>query len=276
MWRHLCWGQGEQRRWKLILKYTFELLCLFCTLSWFCKCYSGYEELKERQETAQVIRIKEEQLEETKMAVVSSPAPSTDRDTATPESQQDKDSPNLFLQKPGSLSKLSKLLEVAKMARFTNINPYDSQNSSSAKIPSTASYPSHPSSQTGISHSPPPATTLQGLADETDTSGPYPLCAPQLKGSPWITSSPQSVLQDDQLTKILMEKSSQWFSLLPRSPCDELSVTSGSSPPASSSSPHTMSTKSPSSLSPNPPATAGYNAPAGINNMPSPVLQVGG
>ncbi|XP_034430943.1 LOW QUALITY PROTEIN: bromodomain adjacent to zinc finger domain protein 2B [Hippoglossus hippoglossus] len=149
----------------------------------------GYEELKERQETAQVIRIKEEQLEETKMAVESSPAPSTDRDTAT------------------------------------------------------------------------------------DTSGPYPLCAPQLKGSPWITSSPQSVLQDDQLTKILMEKSSQWFSLLPRSPCDELSATSGSSPPASSSSPHTMSTKSPSSLSPNPPATAGYNAPAGINNMHSPVLQ---
>ncbi|XP_035030147.1 bromodomain adjacent to zinc finger domain protein 2B isoform X4 [Hippoglossus stenolepis] len=233
----------------------------------------GYEELKERQETGQVIRIKEEQLEETKMAVESSPAPSTDRDTATPESQQDKDSLNLFLQKPGSLSKLSKLLEVAKMARFSNINPYNSQNSSSANIPSTASYPSHPSSQTGISHSPPPATTLQGLADETDTSGPYPLCAPQLKGSPWITSSPQSVLQDDQLTKILMEKSSQWFSLLPRSPCDELSATSGSSPPASSSSPHTMSTKSPSSLSPNPPATAGYNAPAGINNMHSPVLQ---
>ncbi|XP_069389334.1 bromodomain adjacent to zinc finger domain protein 2B isoform X3 [Paralichthys olivaceus] len=234
----------------------------------------GYEELeKERQETAQMIRIKEEQLEETKMQVVSSPAPSTDRDTATPESQQDKDSLNLFLQKPGSLSKLSKLLEVAKMARFSNINPYNSQNSSSAKIPSTASYPSHPSSQTGISHSPPPATTLQGLADKTDTSGPYPLCAPQLKGSPWITSSPQSVLQDDQLTKILMEKSSQWFSLLPRSPCDEYSVTSGSSPPASSSSPHTVSTKSPSSLSPNPPAAAGYAAPAGINNMHSPVLQ---
>ncbi|XP_062257957.1 bromodomain adjacent to zinc finger domain protein 2B-like isoform X1 [Platichthys flesus] len=149
----------------------------------------GYEELKERQETAQVIRIKEEQLEETKMECMSSPAPSTDRDKAT------------------------------------------------------------------------------------DTSGPYPLCSPQLKGSPWITSSPQPVLQEDQLTRTLMEKSSQWFSLLPRSPCDELSVTSGSSPRAASSSPHTMSTKSPSSLSPNPPATAGYNAPAGINNMHSPVLQ---
>ncbi|XP_023261364.1 LOW QUALITY PROTEIN: bromodomain adjacent to zinc finger domain protein 2B-like [Seriola lalandi dorsalis] len=236
----------------------------------------GYEEVekeKERQETAQVVRIKEEPLEETKKPLVSSPAQSTDGDTATPETQQDKDSLNLFLQKPGSLSKLSKLLEVAKMVRDSDINSHKSQNSHSAKIPTTASYPSHPTSQTAISHSPPPAAPHKGLTDKTDTSVPSLLSAPQLKRSPWITCSPQSVLHDDQLSKILNDKSNQWFSLLPRSPCDESSVTSGSSPPASSSSPQTISTKSPSSLSPNPLATASYNAPAGINNIQSPALQ---
>ncbi|XP_040003786.1 bromodomain adjacent to zinc finger domain protein 2B-like isoform X3 [Xiphias gladius] len=236
----------------------------------------GYEEVekeKERHETAQVIRVKEEQLEETKKPVVSSPAQITYGDTATPGSQQDKDSLNLFLQKPGSLSKLSKLLEVAKMAQDSDISSHNSQNSHSAKIPTTATYPSHPTSQTGISHIPKPAAPQQGLTDKTDTSVPSLLSAPQLKSSPWITCSPRSVLHDDQLSKILMEKSNQWFSLLPRSPCDESSVTSGSSPPACSSSPQTISTKSPSSLSPNPPATASYSAPARINNIQSPVLQ---
>uniref|UniRef100_A0A8D3AKL9 Bromodomain adjacent to zinc finger domain 2B n=1 Tax=Scophthalmus maximus TaxID=52904 RepID=A0A8D3AKL9_SCOMX len=210
----------------------------------------GLEIEEEGPDTAQVIRVKEEQLEETTM----------------PADQQDKDCLNLFLQKPGSLSKLSKLLEVAKMA-------HDS-NSHSAIIPSTGSYHSHPTPQIGNSHSPPPATPQQGLAYRPDILVPSLLSRPQLKNSSWLTCSPQSVLVDEQLAKILMQKSSQWFSLLPRSPCDECSVTSGSSPPASSTSPQTMSTKSPPSLSPNPLATASYNAPAGINNIHSPFLQV--
>ncbi|KAM9347625.1 bromodomain adjacent to zinc finger domain protein 2B [Symphorus nematophorus] len=220
----------------------------------------GYEEVekeKKRQRTAQVIRVKEEQLEESKKSVVSSPAQSTDGDTVTAESQQDKDSLNLFLQKPGSFSKLSKLLEVAKMAQDSDIN---SHNSPSAKVPSATSYPSYPTSQT--------ATPQQGLMDKTDTLAPS-----LLKSSPWITCSPQSILHDDQLSKLLKEKSNQWFSLFPRSPCDESSVTSGSSPPASSSPLQNISAKSPSSLSPNPPATASSSTPAGINNMQSSVLQ---
>ena len=225
--------------------------------------YSGYEEVekeKKRQRTAQVIRVKEEQLEKNKKSVVSSPAQSTDGDTAIPESQQDKDSLNLFLQKPGSFSKLSKLLEVAKMAQDSDIN---SQNSPSAKVPSAACYPSYPTSQAATSH--------QGLIDKTDASVPSPL-----KSSPWITCSPQTIHHDDQLSKLLTEKSNQWFSLFPRSPCDESSVTSGSSPPASSSPLQTINAKSPSSLSPNLPAPASSGVPAGINNMQSSVLQVGG
>uniref|UniRef100_A0A3P8PR94 Bromodomain adjacent to zinc finger domain 2B n=1 Tax=Astatotilapia calliptera TaxID=8154 RepID=A0A3P8PR94_ASTCA len=161
---------------------------------------------------------------------------STDNDTA---SQQDKD--NLFLQKPGSLSKLSKLLEVGKMGQDSDIN---TQNSHSFKVPTTASYPSYPASQI--------VPTQQGLMDKLDTAVPFLLSATQLKSIHWVTQSPQSSLHYDQLSKTLTEKSSQWFSLFPRSPCDESSVTSGSSPPVSSSSPQPIRTKSPSFLSTNP------------------------
>uniref|UniRef100_A0A8C9ZYP5 Bromodomain adjacent to zinc finger domain 2B n=1 Tax=Sander lucioperca TaxID=283035 RepID=A0A8C9ZYP5_SANLU len=222
-----------------------------------CEGYEEVEKEKKRQRTAQVLRVKEEQQEEMEKPTVSSPAQSTDGDTTTPEGQQDKDSLNLFLQKPGSFSKLSKLLEVAKMAQDSDIN---SHNSHSAKVPTTASYSSYPTSQT--------ATTQQGLIDKADTLVPS-----LLRSSPWITCSPHSVLHDDQLSKILKEKSNQWFSLLPRSPCDESSFTSGSSPLAASSPLQTVSTKSPFSLSPNPPATTISSAPAGINNMQPSVLQ---
>uniref|UniRef100_A0A665UXV9 Bromodomain adjacent to zinc finger domain 2B n=1 Tax=Echeneis naucrates TaxID=173247 RepID=A0A665UXV9_ECHNA len=231
----------------------------------------GYEEVekeRERQEMAQVTKIKEEHLEETTKPVVSIPAQSTDSDTSTPKSQQDKGGLNLFLQKPGSLS--SKFLELAKVVRGLDISSYNSQSSHSATVPTTASYPSHPTTQTGIFHSPLPATPQQGFIDKTDTSVPCLLSAPHFKSSPWMTCIPHP---DDQLSKMLNEKSSQWFSLLPRSPCDESSVTSSSSPPASSSSPQTISTKSPSSLSPNPLATASYKTPAGINNVQFSVLQ---
>lgn len=215
--------------------------------------FSGYEEAekeKKRPRTAQVIRVKEEQPEETRTL-------GTDGDATRTESQQDQDSLNLFLQKPGSFSKLSKLLEVAKMAQDSDIN---SHNSLSAKVPTAASYPSYPTSQT--------ATSQQGLTDKTDTSA--------FKSSPWITGSPQLMLHEDQLSKVLTEKSNQWFSLFPRTPCDEDSVTSGSSPPASYSPLQTISTKSPSSLSPNPSAASSSSTPAGINNVQSSVLQVGG
>ncbi|XP_026231800.1 bromodomain adjacent to zinc finger domain protein 2B isoform X3 [Anabas testudineus] len=231
-----------------------------------------YEEMeweKKGQRTTQVIGVQEGQLEETQKPVVSSVVQSTVSDT---ESQQDKGSINLFLQKPGSLSKLSKLLEVAKMTQ--DINSHNGLNSRSAKVPTTASHLSYLSFQSGISSSSPSATYQQVIStDKTDTSVPSPLSVTQLKGSPWITCSPQHIPHDDQLSKILTEKSSQWFSLLPRSPCDEFSVTSGSCPPASSSSPWAISAKSCSSPSTNSLATVGYTSPGGISNLQSSVLQ---
>lgn len=231
----------------------------------FISCYLGCEveeEERRRQWATEVIRVKEEQLEETK-PVVSSCTQSTDSDTTIPESQQDKD--NLFLQKPGSLSKLSKLLEVGKMGQDSDIN---TQNSHSVKVPTTASYPSYPASQI--------VPTQQGLMDKLDTAVPFLLSATQLKSIHWVTQSPQSSLHYEQLSTTLTEKSSQWFSLFPRSPCDESSVTSGSSPPVSSSSPQPIRTKSPSFLSTNPSATDSYNSTPGISNTELPVFQVGG
>uniref|UniRef100_A0A7N6A722 Bromodomain adjacent to zinc finger domain 2B n=1 Tax=Anabas testudineus TaxID=64144 RepID=A0A7N6A722_ANATE len=210
-----------------------------------------------------VIGVQEGQLEETQKPVVSSVVQSTVSDT---ESQQDKGSINLFLQKPGSLSKLSKLLEVAKMTQ--DINSHNGLNSRSAKVPTTASHLSYLSFQSGISSSSPSATYQQVIStDKTDTSVPSPLSVTQLKGSPWITCSPQHIPHDDQLSKILTEKSSQWFSLLPRSPCDEFSVTSGSCPPASSSSPWAISAKSCSS-----PSTNSLQVKSGIHQS-SPTQQ---
>lgn len=204
--------------------------------------------------------------------MVSSPAGSTDQESAIPETQQGKDNLNLFLQKPGSFSKLSKLLEVAKMSPESSNNSPNSQNSCSTKVPTPASYPSYHNSQTRLSCSPSPASSQ--LA-KTDTSVPSLLSAPYLSSSPWMTCSPQLQVQNDQLSKVLTETNSQWFSLLPRSPCDESSVTSGSTPPASSSSPQSIRPKSPSSLSPNPPATASSSSPAGISTLQLSVLQVG-
>uniref|UniRef100_A0A668AXU0 Bromodomain adjacent to zinc finger domain 2B n=1 Tax=Myripristis murdjan TaxID=586833 RepID=A0A668AXU0_9TELE len=211
-----------------------------------------------------LIKVEEKQLEEEEKPVVSSPAGSTDQESAIPETQQGKDTLNLFLQKPGSFSKLSKLLEVAKMSPESNNNSPNSQNSCSTKVSTPASYPSYHNSQTRLSCSPSPASSQ--LA-KTDTSVPSLLSAPYLSSSPWMTCSPQLQVQNDQLSKVLTETNSQWFSLLPRSPCDESSVTSGSTPPASSSSPQSIRPKSPSSLSPNPPATASSSSPAGISTL---------
>ncbi|XP_068184965.1 bromodomain adjacent to zinc finger domain protein 2B-like isoform X2 [Antennarius striatus] len=213
----------------------------------------GYEDIekeKKRQGTVQVIKALGDycELEETKKPVVCSPKQSTDGDSASQETQQNKDNLNLFLQKPGSFSKLSKLLEVAKVAQ-------DSDKCSVEVCPAS-SYPSYCTAQT--------ATSQLGPTDKTDSPVPS-----LLKGSPWITCSPQSILHDEQLSKMLLEQSYQWFSLFPRSPCDESSVTSGSGPLTSLSPLQTSSPNPSSSLSPNPPATASYSSPADINNKKS-------
>lgn len=205
------------------------------------------EREKKQQRATQDVGVKEEQYEQ-KPAGSSPPQ-------SNPAASSHQDSLNLFLQKPGSLSNLSKLLEEAKTSQDSDI---DANN---YKYSTNASYPLYPCSQRGLTHSPPSVTYQQVIsANKTDASL---LSDPQLRSCPWMSCSPQHLLHYDQLTKTLKEKNSQWFSLLPRFPCDEASVASGSC---------TSSTKPLSS--PNSSATLNYSAAAGINNLSSSVLQV--
>uniref|UniRef100_A0A8C3EUI7 Bromodomain adjacent to zinc finger domain protein 2B n=1 Tax=Corvus moneduloides TaxID=1196302 RepID=A0A8C3EUI7_CORMO len=130
------------------------------------------------------------------------------------ENLKEKDSTNLFLQKPGSFSKLSKLLEVAKMPPESDtISP---KPNGSAANGCTLSYPSN--SKNSLCSLQPPAS--QSSIEKSDSNS---LFSPNASGTGKFYSSP--LIPNDQLLKTLTEKSRQWFSLLPRVPCDDTSVT---------------------------------------------------
>ncbi|XP_066046619.1 bromodomain adjacent to zinc finger domain protein 2B isoform X4 [Chamaea fasciata] len=130
------------------------------------------------------------------------------------ENLKEKDSTNLFLQKPGSFSKLSKLLEVAKMPPESDtVSP---KPNGSAANGCTLSYPSN--SKSSLCSLQPPAS--QSSIEKSDSNN---LFSPNASGTGKFYSSP--LIPNDQLLKTLTEKSRQWFSLLPRVPCDDTSVT---------------------------------------------------
>ncbi|RXM31536.1 Bromodomain adjacent to zinc finger domain protein 2B [Acipenser ruthenus] len=183
------------------------------------------------------------------------------------EKGKEKDNPNLFLQKPGSFSKLSKLLEVAKMSPESdtlNQKPNGSQTSIPTIIPS----PSHTISQSALS--PQPAVS-QGCSDSKPDST-LNLFNPLLNSPGKFYNSP--LLPNDQLLRVLTDKSGQWFSLLPRTPCDDTSVTHPTMPTTSFSQSSTMTPKSPSP-SPAPPLVSGsLQNPVGLNPFALSALQM--
>ncbi|XP_017934355.1 bromodomain adjacent to zinc finger domain protein 2B isoform X6 [Manacus vitellinus] len=130
------------------------------------------------------------------------------------EDLKEKDSTNLFLQKPGSFSKLSKLLEVAKMPPESDV--MSPKPNGSAANGCTLSYPSN---------SKPSLCSLQPSVSQSsmEKSDSTNLFSPNASGTGKFYSS--ALIPSDQLLKTLTEKSRQWFSLLPRVPCDDTSVT---------------------------------------------------
>lgn len=85
-----------------------------------------------------------------------------------------------------------------------------------------------------------------------------------------------SPLPNDQLLKTLTEKNRQWFSLLPRTPCDDTSLTHADPPAASATTPQSQ----PPSKSPSPaPApllgSSSTQNPVGLNPFALSPLQVG-
>lgn len=181
------------------------------------------------------------------------------------EDLKEKDSTNLFLQKPGSFSKLSKLLEVAKMPPDSEVVPQKANGSATNGC--SLSYPNN--SKTSLcSHQPSVSQSSSEKSDPNNSYNPVVNAPGKFYGSPLISN--------DQLLKTLTEKSRQWFSLLPRTPCDETSVTHIDTPAAAASlTPHSHPpSKSPSPVSSPLIGSASSPSPMGLSPFALSPLQV--
>uniref|UniRef100_A0A8C5SJ08 Bromodomain adjacent to zinc finger domain protein 2B n=1 Tax=Laticauda laticaudata TaxID=8630 RepID=A0A8C5SJ08_LATLA len=228
----------------------------------------GLEEIakeKEKLKKAKNIHIKEEIFEasEEKLNCLSATHCNLKEDV------KEKDSTNLFLQKPGSFSKLSKLLEVAKMPPESDVLATKANGSTA----NGCSLAYQNSSKTSLcSHQ---ATLSQSSNERSD---PNHLFNPVAIGPGKFYNSP--LISNDQLLKTLTEKSRQWFSLLPRTPCDDTSVTHLNSPAAATSSSTLTPHSHPPSKSPSPvpsPLIGSASSPSPIGLSPfalSPLQQM--
>ncbi|XP_036401548.1 bromodomain adjacent to zinc finger domain protein 2B-like isoform X3 [Megalops cyprinoides] len=217
------------------------------------------EKERERGRSAEAVQVKEEVPEENMDISLDV---SVEGEAGAPDEAKEKDPPNLFLQKPGSFSKLSQLLEVAKMSPEQDGQPQKQNGGSAAASPPATSPAPHGDSQTPLPSSPQPAPTQPGVGATPDPAAPLPGLPPLFPG--------------DQLLRVLTEKSGHWFSLLPRSPCDDSSLTSAPTPPAASPNPASARPKSPSS-SPTHLATSASSSPhnaMGLNNFALSALQL--
>ncbi|XP_025893949.1 bromodomain adjacent to zinc finger domain protein 2B isoform X2 [Nothoprocta perdicaria] len=195
----------------------------------------GLEEIakeKEKFKKAESMHIKEEIFENSEDKLhCSNPTHCEQKD------MKEKDNTNLFLQKPGSFSKLSKLLEVAKMPPESDV--MSPKSNGSAANGCTLSYQSN--SKNSLCSLQPAVS--QSSTDKADSNN---LFSPTVSGPGKFYTSP--LAPSDQLLKTLTEKSRQWFSLLPRVPCDDTSVTQTDTPVTTSLTPQSH----PPSKSPSP------------------------
>uniref|UniRef100_A0A670YSR7 Bromodomain adjacent to zinc finger domain 2B n=1 Tax=Pseudonaja textilis TaxID=8673 RepID=A0A670YSR7_PSETE len=219
----------------------------------------GLEEIakeKEKLKKAKNIHIKEEIFDtsEEKLNCLSATHCNPKEDV------KEKDSTNLFLQKPGSFSKLSKLLEVAKMPPESDVLATKANGSTA----NGCSLAYQNSSKTSLcSHQ---ATLSQSSNERSD---PNHLFNPVAIGPGKFYSSP--LISNDQLLKTLTEKSRQWFSLLPRTPCDDTSVIHLDSPAAATTSSSLTPHSHPPSKSPSPvpsPLIGSASSPSPIGLSP--------
>uniref|UniRef100_A0A8B9IZ28 Bromodomain adjacent to zinc finger domain protein 2B n=1 Tax=Amazona collaria TaxID=241587 RepID=A0A8B9IZ28_9PSIT len=182
----------------------------------------GLEEIakeKEKLKKEESLHIKEEELEaEEKLHCLNT------THCEQKEDLKEKDNTNLFLQKPGSFSKLSKLLEVAKMPPESDI--MSPKPNGSAANGCTLSYPGN--SKNSLCSLQP--TVSQSTIEKSDSNN---LFSPNASGTGKLYGS--QLIPNDQLLKTLTEKSRQWFSLLPRTPCDDMSVTHVDTPATTTS-----------------------------------------
>ncbi|XP_045063309.1 bromodomain adjacent to zinc finger domain protein 2B-like isoform X11 [Coregonus clupeaformis] len=271
------------------------------------------KERERRRRAAGEVHIKEEPQEEEVQKKKPGGVGQEERGVYTPVGSEEgtgekKGFPNLFLQQPASLSKLTTLLHVAKdVAKETceaEADPHPKYNGSptppsvtTTTKTTTPSYPAHnaslPALPTRTCALTAPNLPCEEAKPGPPTSTPSPtsfsslLSPPPQLFSPMKTSTPPQLqyLPSDQLLRVLTERSGHWFSLLPRSPCDDTSLTTSPSPgpgplqfsplpsssltrprspPASPALPLTPSAAS---------ASASPHHPAGFINYPLSALQ---
>ncbi|XP_060265828.1 bromodomain adjacent to zinc finger domain protein 2B isoform X22 [Ovis aries] len=219
----------------------------------------GLEEIakeREKLKKAKSIQIKEEIFETSEDTLNCSNPDHCEQKEDTKE----KDNPNLFLQKPGSFSKLSKLLEVAKMPPESDVmtpKPNSSANGC------TLSYQNSGKHSLGSIQS----TATQSNMEKTDSNNLFNTSS----SGPGKFYSP---LPNDQLLKTLTEKNRQWFSLLPRTPCDDTSLTHAGMSAAALVTPQSQPLSKSPSPAPAPLLGSSAQNPVGLNPFALSPLQV--
>ncbi|XP_026114608.1 bromodomain adjacent to zinc finger domain protein 2B-like isoform X9 [Carassius auratus] len=108
--------------------------------------------------------------------------------------------------------------------------------------------------ETTSASSPAHSPTTSKLTEASSPSAEHTIPPPLQLGIPAHILQPQTqLLANDQLLKVLSERSGHWFSLLPRSPCDDTSLIQPSAHPQSSPGSNTPSTRP---KTPPPPSTS--------------------
>nr|XP_019935621.1 PREDICTED: bromodomain adjacent to zinc finger domain protein 2B-like isoform X7 [Paralichthys olivaceus] len=269
------------------------------------------EERQRRRRAAEEVKVKEEpqeiELEKEKHANLDGPSVRSQGLEQLEEEEKEhegkKNSPSLFYPQQGCVSKLCTIRDVSKDVGKETVkaenkqSPHVRQNGSpvgthSATASVTATSPTHNTSEPAVASTPSLVTTndMTNIPPPGSTSLPVP-CLPGPRESPGntpLSSSPApspylSFQANDQLLRVLTERSGHWFSLLPRNPCDlsSLTTTPPGAPrvsPQASSTPARPRSPPPSPALPLTPSAASASAsphhPAGLLNYPMSALQV--
>ncbi|XP_035026723.2 bromodomain adjacent to zinc finger domain protein 2B isoform X16 [Hippoglossus stenolepis] len=269
------------------------------------------EERQRRRRAAEEVKVKEEpqeiELEKEKHADVDGPSIRTEgleqQEEEEMEYEEKNNSPSLFYPEQGCVSKICTIRDVNNDVGRETVkaenkqSPHVRQNGSplgthSATASVTVTSPTHNTSEPAVASTPSLVTTndATNIPPTASTSLPVP-CLPgpsESQGDTPLSSSPTPspyipFQANDQLLRVLTERSGHWFSLLPRNPCDLSSLTT--TPPAVSRvSPQASSTPAgPRSPPPSPalpltPSAASASTsphhPAGLLNYPISALQV--
>lgn len=210
---------------------------------------------------------------------------------------------SLFYQQPGCVSKLCTFRDVSKDVGKETVNAEAQESLHVKQNSSPAGTPIATTTMTSFSHThntsePTVATTPSIVTTNDTTNAPPPastslsvVCLPAPRENPGNTPPTSSLAQsphlafqtNDQLLRVLTERSGHWFSLLPRNPCDLVSLTT--SPPGvarvspqASSTPARPRSPPPSPALPLTPSAASASGsphhPAGLLNYPLSALQV--